>query len=176
MAIFIESPWPILLIGIAVEAVLAILLLRTGQGRLLFAMLGVGLLVVLGLLVEHFVVTDRKAIINTLDAAAAAVENNNAHGLLDCISPSADPIRSQSRRVLDRFEFRMARIHDLQIVINRLTSPPTAKVTFRAVGSGRDRKGEIPYQGFAETVTVTLRQEQGRWVVADYNDEDRKLP
>ncbi len=176
MIIFVESPWPILLIGIAVEAVLAIFLLRTGQGRLLFAMLGVGLLVVVGLLVEHFVVTDRKAIINTLDAAAAAVESNNLNRLLDCISPSADPIRSQSRRALDRFEFRLARIHDLQIVINHLTSPPTAQVTLRAVGSGRDRTGEIPYQGFAETVTVTLRQEHGRWLVADYRDEERRLP
>jgi hypothetical protein len=176
MIILWESPWPILLIGIAVEAVLAILLLRTGQGKLLLAMLGVGLLVVLGLLVEHFVVTDRKAIINTLDAAAAAVETNNPNGLLDCISPSAEPIRSQSRRVLDRFEFRMARIHDLEIVINRLTSPPTAKVTFQAVGNGRDRKGEIPYQGFAERITVTLRQERGRWLVADYLDQDRRLP
>jgi hypothetical protein len=176
MMIFLESPWPILLIGIAVEAVLAILLLRTGQGRWLAAMFGVGLLVLLGLLVEHFVVTDRKAIINTLDAAAAAVEANNLNGVLDCLSPSAEQIRSDSRRALDRFEFRMARIHDLEIVINRLTSPPTAKVTFRAVGNGRDRRGEIPYQGFAETVTVTLRQEHGRWLVADYRVEDTRLP
>ena len=44
------------------------------------------------------------------------------------------------------------------------------------VGNGRDRRGEIPYQGFAETVTVTLRQERGRWLVADYSDEERKLP
>jgi len=176
MIIFIESPWPILLIGIAAEAVLAVLLLRTGQGRLLWAMLGVGLLVVLGLLVEHFVVTDRKAIIHTLDAAAAAVETNNLNGVLDCISPSAAPIRSQCHQAFDRFEFRMARIHDLEIVINRLTSPATAKVTFRAVGNARDRRGEIPYQGFAETITVTLRQEQGRWLVADYSDQDRRLP
>ncbi len=85
-------------------------------------------------------------------------------------------IRSESRRALDRFEFRLARIHDLEIVINRLTSPPTAKVTFRAVGSGRDRRGEIPYQGFAETVTVTLRQEHGRWLAADYSVEDTRFP
>ena len=32
MMIFLESPWPILLIGIAVEAVLAVMLLRTRAG------------------------------------------------------------------------------------------------------------------------------------------------
>jgi hypothetical protein len=174
--IFLESPWPILLIGIALEAVLAVLLLRTGQGRWLGSMLGAGLLVLLGLLAEHFVVTDRKAIINTLDRGAAAVEANDLGGVLDCLSPSAGQLRAKSREALDRVEFRLVRIHDLEIAINRLTSPPTAKVTFRAVGNGRDRRGEIPYQGFAETVTVTLRQEHGRWLVADYSAEDTKFP
>jgi hypothetical protein len=72
--IFLESPWPILLIGIAAEAVLAILLLRTGQGKWLLAMLGAGLVVLLGLLVERLVVTDGKLVQQTLDAAVAAVE------------------------------------------------------------------------------------------------------
>ena len=68
------------------------------------------------------------------------------------------------RFVFERFEFRKAAFTDLEIVINRLTSPPTATVTFRAIGSGRDRKGEIPYQGFAEFVTVELRLEGDRWL------------
>ena len=62
MVIFLESPWPILLIGIAVEAVLAVMLLRTGQGRLLWAMLGMAAVVLLGLAVERLVVTDREAV------------------------------------------------------------------------------------------------------------------
>ena len=162
MTIFLESPWPILLIGIAAEAVLAVLLLRTGQGRWLWAMIGAGLLVLAGLLVEHFVVTDRKAIINTLDTAAAAVEANDLHRLLDCVSPSAAEIRSGAPREFTRFEFRQVHIHGLEITINRLTSPPTATVAFQAVGNARDRRGEYPYSGFAEAVSVTLRQEQGR--------------
>ena len=41
MMIFLESPWPWLFLGIAVEAVLAVALVRTQRG-LLWAMLGVG--------------------------------------------------------------------------------------------------------------------------------------
>jgi hypothetical protein len=78
--------------------------------------------------------------------------------------------------VFERFEFRKARIHSLEIVINRLTSPPTATVAFQAVGNAKDRQGQSPYSGFAEPVSVTLRQEQGRWLVADYNVDGRKLP
>jgi hypothetical protein len=176
MMLFLESPWPVLLLGIAAEAVLAILLLRTGQGRWLGAMLGAGLLVLLGLVAEHFVVTDRKAIANTLDEAAAAVEANDLKRLLECVAPSAEEIRRGAPQVFERFEFRKARIHSLEIVINRLTSPPTATVAFQAVGNAKDRQGQSPYSGFAEPVSVTLRQEQGRWLVADYNVDGRKLP
>ena len=174
--IFLESPWPILLVGIAAESLLAILLLRTGQGRWLWAMFAAGLLVLLGLLAEHFVVTDRKAIINTLDTAAAAVEANDLKRLLDCVSPSAEEIRRGAPQVFARCEFRKVRIHSLEIKINHLTSPPTATVNFQAVGSAKDRLGENPYPGFAEAVSVTLRHEQGRWLVADYNVDGRKLP
>ncbi len=174
--IFLESPWPILLIGIAVEAVLAILLLRTGQGRLLLAMLGVGLLVLLGLVVEHFVVTDRKTITNALDSAAAAVAANDLNRLLEHISPTAQPLRADIRAAFGRIEFRAARISGLEITINRLTSPPTAKARFRAIGSGRDRRGEFPHESFVEAVTVTLRKEGGRWLVAEYSIEALSLP
>ena len=80
MMIFVESPWPILFIGIAIEAVLALLLLRTGLGKYLIAMIGVAVVVAAGLVVEHFVITDRKAVAQTLDAAVAAVRTNNLQG------------------------------------------------------------------------------------------------
>ena len=62
MIIFLESLWPILSIGIAVEAVLAIALLVTRRGMLLWWMLGAAGFVLAGLLIEWLVVTDREAI------------------------------------------------------------------------------------------------------------------
>lgn len=176
MVIFVESPWPILFIGIAIEAVLAIFLLRTGRGAALLGMIGVAVFVLLGLLVEWLVVTDREAVQHTLDAAVAAVEANDIERLLSCISPSAQQARKDARWVLGRVEVKMARINDLEIKVNRLTNPPTATAKFQAIGTGRDRKGEFPYQTFAQRVTVELRQENDRWLVAGYNIEDLKLP
>ena len=77
--------------------------------------------------------------------------------------------------MLDRFEVQKAAIADLEITINRLTNPPTAKAKFRAIGTGRDRKGEFPYQGFAEFITVELRLEGDRWLVSGYQPENRDL-
>jgi hypothetical protein len=171
MMMFVESPWPILVIGIIVEAALAVALLRTGQGRLLWAMLGVGAVVLLGLLVERLIVTDREAITNTLDAAAAAVEANNLDRLLETVSPSAQRTRTGARLVLGRFEFSKGRITDLEITVNGLTSPPSAKTKFRAIGKAHDRVGESPYEGFAVPVTVELHRENGRWLIGDFTAE-----
>ena len=147
--IFLESPWPILLIGIAAEAAMGVALLRSGQGKWLWAMLGVGVVVVGGLLAEHFVVTDRKLIARTLDTAAAAVAANNLPRLLDCISPEAQKPLTHSKRLLGRFVFKAGHIYDLDIKINRLTSPPTAKAHFVAFGEASDRQGVIPISGYS---------------------------
>jgi hypothetical protein len=167
--IFLESPWPSLLIGIAVEAALGLALLRSGQGKWLWAMLGVGVVVVGGLLAEHFVVTDRKLIARTLDAAAAAVEANNLPRLLDCISPDARRARADSRRLLGRYRFSTGRIYGLDIKINRYTSPWTAKVHFLAFGEAEDRQGLVPRGGYSRGVDVELRRENDRWLVSDYS-------
>jgi hypothetical protein len=168
MVIFLESPWPILFIGIAVEAVLGMALMQTGRGKYLVAMIGVAVIVVIGLVVERLVVTDREAVRLTLDAAVAAVRKNDLNGLLDCIEPSAKEPRELSRWVLSRCEVQEGHISDLQITVNRLTSPPTAEAKFLAVGRGRDRMGEFPYQGFAQRVVVQLRLQGDRWLVTGY--------
>ena len=168
MVIFVESPWPILFIGIAVEAVLAFLLLQTGRGKFLIAMIGVAAFVVAGLIVEQFVVTDRKAVTQTLDAAVAAVRRNDLNGVLDCISPSAKEPRSLTRWVLGRVEVREAHISDLEIKVNRLTSPPTAEAKFLAVGRGRRPQGRMALPGLRPARDVQLRLEGGRWLVTGY--------
>jgi len=166
MAIFVESPWPWLLIGIGVETALAIALLRTQRGAVLWAMLAVGVLVAAGLLVERLVVTDREAVENTLDAAVAAVEQNDVSRLLGYISPSADGTRRMAQAVLDRVEVRSAWVRGLEIKVNRLTSPWTAQVSFLAIGNGRDRKSEFPYETFSRRVVVKFRREDGRWLLS----------
>jgi len=176
MAIFFESPWPILFIGIVVEAVLAFLLLRTGRGKFLIAMIGVAAFVVVGLVVERLVVTDRKAIMQTLDAAVAAVTKNDLNGVLDCISPSAQEPRDFARWALDCVEIQEGHINDLEITLNRLTSPPTAEAKFLAVGRGKDRVGEFPLQSVAQRVVLQLQLQGDRWLVTSYKVLDLQTP
>jgi hypothetical protein len=176
MIIFLESPWPILLIGIPAEIVLAILLWRTGQGKMLWAMLGTAAVVVLGLLIEWLVVTDREAITDAIYDGAAAIEANDQNRLLMHVSPGVPDLRADVRWVLDRFEFTMVRVVELGAIdVKRSTNPPTAQAKLRAMGTGRDRKGEVPYQGFDEVVTVEFRLEGNRWLAFAVKPEKREL-
>jgi len=80
-------------------------------------------------------------------AAVAAAKSNNLNALLDCIAPEAQEPRNLSRMVLGRFIVEEGHISDLEVNVNRLTSPPSANAKFLVVGKGKDRMGEIPYHG-----------------------------
>lgn len=98
---FLESPWPILIVGLVAEALLAVALFRTGRGKLLWPIGGVALLVLLGLVAERYTVTDTKLVRQTLDAAAAGLVANDKDRVKACIvpDPDGDPTRSDRRGV-----------------------------------------------------------------------------
>jgi hypothetical protein len=174
MDIFIESPWPFLLIGIVLEAVLGVLLLQTGRGKLLWAMIGVGVFTLLGLVAERLIVTDRELVEATLDKAARAVENGDTDKLIECISDSKSDewIRDKARKAMADYKVDSVWIRNLEITVNNLTSPPTAKAKFTAVGQGQDRKGVIPYRAYSEPVVVELKKKGDRWLVTGLSGEN----
>ena len=166
--IFLESPWPVLFIGIIVEGLLAIALVRTGRGILLGPMAGVALLVLAGVVIERCVVTEWERVAGTIDEAAAALEANDLDRLLACISPSpdADVIRSEARWAIQEVEFVQVRIRNLKKeTINEIMIPPTAKVSFMALVTGRDRNGSFGERTYPVALILDLRLESGRWLI-----------
>ena len=86
----LESPWPILIVGLAAETLLAVALFRTGKGKLLWAMGSVAVVVALVLLVERNTVTDTKLVRQTLEETAAGLVANSADRAKACIVPGPD--------------------------------------------------------------------------------------
>ena len=165
--LFLESPWPILIVGLIIEMVLAIGLFRTGRGAVLVAMGGVALLVLLGVLIGIWSPTDTKRVRQTLETAAAGLQANNAKQVDACIVPDADGNRARELVVwaLSQAEFRELTIRNLEVKFNSQVSPPTAETTFTVWVRGTDRShtiGEI-YQPVK--MDVKLRKESGRWLV-----------
>jgi hypothetical protein len=167
--IFLESPWPILVIGLAAEAILVVILVRTGRGVLLAAMAAVAVTVGIGLLVERLVVTDRKLVAHSIDAAAAALEANDLPRLLELLAPDAAETRQAASAALQAGEFIQVRIYGLEVAVVRTTSPPTAKATFNVIATGKDRRGMFDQQSLRPfPMIVRLRWESGRWLITGH--------
>jgi hypothetical protein len=94
---FTENPLPILIGGGVVLLVLLVLLLKTGRGVILTAMLGVAVVMGLAVLIDRLVVTDRERIANVIYQGAAAAQRNDLDAIVDLISPSASDVRAASR-------------------------------------------------------------------------------
>ena len=89
MTLLFENPLRIIFIGIVIEAVLGIVLLRTGRGAMLWAMLGVLALTLAGVAVERLVVTEKERVEMTLDGITSALEANDLTRVLSYIAPDA---------------------------------------------------------------------------------------
>ncbi|MGA2796255.1 MAG: hypothetical protein ABSE63_01620 [Thermoguttaceae bacterium] len=171
MSLLFENPLRIIFIGIVIEAVLGIVLLRTGRGALLWAMLGVLALTLAGVVVERLVVTDKERVEMTLDGITSALEANDLTRVLSYIAPGAVGTRSRAAWAMGRIEVQSARIYRLEITFNRLTYPMTARAAFFGHISYRDRQGEIPYNNYGSRFIVDLRKQGDAWVVTGHVEE-----
>lgn len=150
-----ENPMPILLFGILAEAVLAFLLFSTRRGVLLWPMGGVLLVVVLGVLAERWIVTEKERVEQTLYDAAAAVQSNDIKAVEAFIAPS--PQSDVLRRVsyyMGEVQFDEVNVRNLSVTVNQLTSPPTAEARFD--GNARFTSDAVPYRFYAASFRAEL--------------------
>ena len=80
--IFLESPWPWIVLGIVAEALLAAVLATTREGKLLWAMAGALVFMVAGVVVKRLVVTERERVEAAMEGIVAALNANDVNPLL----------------------------------------------------------------------------------------------
>jgi hypothetical protein len=175
---FTENPLPILICGAVVLLVLLVLLLKTGRGAILTAMLAVAVVMGLAVLIDRLVVTDREKIANVIYAGAAAAQRNDLEAVIDLISPDAAGVRAEARRWIGQgghARLDEVNITAMEVTLNRATNPPTGTARFRVFARGQviDREGTFggPY---TEILTVHFRREGDRWMVTGYEREGRQ--
>jgi hypothetical protein len=165
----VENPLPILLLGIAAEAVLVVVLFQSGRGAILLAMAAVAVATAALLLVEWLVVTDTERIETVLNRAAAAVRDNDVDGVIECLAPAAVKLRRSVAARLANLEVVEARITSRpNIRINRLTDPPAATGTFFGRVRVEGGFGGVVAGPFIGRVTVELEKRDDQWAVTDY--------
>ena len=172
----VESPLPVLFAGVIAVAILAVAFINTQRGVFLLAIGGVVLLTGLGLALEWLVVTPREEVEAELDALAAAIATNDADAVRGHLSPEADRrTRSRAEWALANYTFEEAKVSRLEIEINELTSPPSAKARFTGRIRASDRGGLISGGTGMMDFTVDYRREGNRWLILRHTESAPSL-
>ncbi len=106
ISLLFENPWWIIFTGVIIEAVLGIILYRTGRGALVWAMLAVLVLMVSGVIVERLVVTERERVEMTLDGIVAALEANDLNRVLSYVALEAVETRRRAAWAMSASKFK----------------------------------------------------------------------
>jgi hypothetical protein len=169
---FTENPLPILTGGGVVLLVLLVLLLKTGRGAILTAMLGVAILMGLAVLIDRLVVTDRERVANLVYEAAAAAQRNEIEPIIANILPSATAVRAEARRWIGQARLSDVTITNMRVDLDRGAKPPVATAVFRVIAKGeiRDRTAVYPGDYFG-LITAHFVRSEDRWMLADYEHE-----
>jgi ketosteroid isomerase-like protein len=124
-------------------------------------------------ILERVVVTEKEEVEDALEAIATSVEANDAQSVLAAFA-SSSPRRAEVQSALHRVKVSSARIAgDLEVRFNRLGAAPAATAYFTGIIDAKDKTGSIPYEHMMRRFKVTLHKEGDRWLVFDYEDNDR---
>jgi len=173
MHYFTEDPLWMIFLGIVVEAVLGVVLFQTRRGVVLWAMIGVALLVLLGLGVEKLIVTEREKVERTIDEITEALEANDLEGVLRYLAPEARQSRISAQWALGRVEVYEANVNSLEVTVNQLESPPTARAELSGRLHYHDREDQSPYTNYPLRFTVDFRKEGDRWLVTGHRERHK---
>ena len=127
----------------------------------------------LGLALTYFVDTDRKSITRTLNGLAATIERDDLDGILEhYVAPRAQRTRDLARGSMGWVRVTSAKFRDLKTEVNRLTSPPTAQVSFTATihwisRNLADFPSERPIPQIVKFNIELERGPNGSWLVTD---------
>ncbi len=172
MTTFVESPWPAVALCAVLLFVFGTLFVRTGRVWAL-AVMAAAVAGLVGLVVlERAIVTETEEVEDTLYGIAEDLEANDTTRVLDSFAPNCPRI-GQTRSALSRVTVQSATVgRDLEVRINKLTSPPTATAYFTGRLQVRDNSGTIPYENYIRKFKIKLERHADRWLIADFDDGD----
>jgi hypothetical protein len=169
---FIEDPTTLLIAGGIAILVLVGFFFKTGRGVLLLALAGVAAIMLLAVLIDSLVVTDREAIANIIYQSAVAAEENRLSDLKAYISPIADAVRREADHWIGRVKLETVYITAMRVDLNRQANPPAAQAVFRVLARGTmsDRTMTVG-GGYSGLVTVDFEKQGDRWWVTGVQHE-----
>ncbi len=172
MSLFVESPWPAVTICALAFILFGTMFVSSGRPTWLGALAATMVVLVVLVGIERFVVTTAEEIEDTLHGVAAKLEQNNRQEVLASFSVESPRLR-EAESILQRVTVQSAIVgRDLDIRINKLTSPVSASASFTGRFQVRDKSGSIPYEHIIRKFKIRLERHDDRWLIVDYEDAD----
>lgn len=169
MTWFTEDCTPLLVAAGLGEALLAVALYRTGRVLLALPMVVVALLAGGLWFVEQSILTEREQVEATLFGVEAAIRENDVPGVLQYIDPQATVMQAAAEQALGLAEVLSCKITDVQVHVNHLTSPPTARAEIIGTFSVKLRRGEaVPYEHVVRRFAIDLQKSGDQWLMQGY--------
>jgi hypothetical protein len=169
-----EEPLLVVVLGLILAAILSFAWLHTGRRPLLYAAFASLLGIVLGVMLERWVITDREAVTAELYAAARDVQRNDLESLLNRVHSESPEIASRAREEFPRYEFESVSIKsNLRITFDQPSQPTEATAAFNVVVVGRYRDESMQWR-VPRYVEVTFRKEHGQWKAYSYHHQDAR--
>lgn len=172
MTWFTENPLPIVLVGVIVEAMLAIVLARTGKRSVLWSMIGLAAFVAGAVVLERYIVTPREEVRTALEEIRTIVVANDLPKLLERIDTNQEVarLRTQVQQQLANHTVTEAKINELKNDDIQVQGDRAQVKFFGSV----DLKfaGQVAPTHFPLKFDVRLRKKDGVWIVteATYSD------
>jgi hypothetical protein len=172
MTWFTENPLPLVLLGVIVEAMLAVVLARTGKRSVLWGMIGLAVFVIGAVVLERYIVTPREELRAALEEVRAIVAANDPPALLKRIDTNQEVarLRNQVQRDLANVTVTEAKItelreEDIKVNGDRAKMKFIGSVDLKAAGS----LNSPPH--IVLKFDVAWRKQDGVWIVtaAEYH-------
>jgi hypothetical protein len=169
-----EQPLVIVIVGVLLILGLGAAWSSTGRRELLYAVGVAGMLMIAGLIVERFTVTDREAIEATLQEIARDVQSNNHRAVLSHVYSGAPELKQKAEAELPNYRFTECRVTKIHTVdVDDSAEPRSAIIEFNVIASG-----SFKAEGFDVTDTVPrwvrlhmVREKDGAWSVQNYEHD-----
>ncbi|MCE9608584.1 MAG: hypothetical protein K8U03_27170 [Planctomycetia bacterium] len=163
-----ENPLPPVLLGVIVEAMLAVVLMRTGRRDVLWGMLAVAAMVVGAVVIERVIVTPREEVHTALEEIRALVAANDPPALLKRIDNNPDIAGLRNRVQIDLAhvtvtEAKITELRDDDIKVDG--TGIVAKTTFIGSVDLKNAGGQLALSHVVLKFDVELRKRNGVWII-----------
>lgn len=164
-----DITWP-LMWGLLLLAIAGFSWFATKDFRMLFATLVIALLMILLVVVEQTITTDREYLIEAVYAMAVSVENNNADGVTQFVRPDNESFKNRIRRNMSQYDFRNCTV--IGFSKSDLRPGPTentiADIGFAVWATGSISGRPETFQTVNVRIQLEFKKTRGNWYIEAY--------